>query len=84
MESILGFRKRGSALCIDPCIPREWKRFDLTYRHGDTLYRITVENPKGVSRGVSQIRLDGTRLSEEALIPLCDDGSEHRVQVSRG
>jgi cyclic beta-1,2-glucan synthetase len=84
LEWILGFRKRGSALCIDPCIPRDWKRFELTYRHGSTLYRISVENPKGVSCGVSRVSLDGTPLTGGALIPLSDDGSEHRVQVLLG
>lgn len=84
LEWILGFRKRGSALCIDPCIPREWKRFEIDYRHGGTLYRITVENPNGVSRGVSRVSLDGTPLSGEALVPLSDDGGEHQVQVVLG
>ena len=84
LESILGFRKRGAALCLDPCIPRAWKGFEIAYRHGGTLYRITVENPKGVCRGVSRISLDGTELSGEALVPLCDDGSEHRVRVLLG
>jgi cyclic beta-1,2-glucan synthetase len=58
LEWILGFRKQGSALCIDPCIPRDWKSFKVTYRHGGTRYRISVENPKGVCRGVSRIILD--------------------------
>jgi cyclic beta-1,2-glucan synthetase len=84
LESILGFGKQGSALRIDPCIPREWRSFDLTYRHGDTVYRITVKNPKGVCRGVSQVSLDGARLPEEALVPLSDDGLAHRVEVVLG
>ena len=84
LESILGFRKQGSAFRIDPCIPREWKCFDLTYRHGDTVYRITVENPDGVCRGISRISLDEAQLPKEALVPLSDDGLEHRVEVVLG
>jgi cyclic beta-1,2-glucan synthetase len=84
LESILGFRKRGLALAIDPCIPRDWKRFEIVYRHGDTPYRIAVENPDAVCRGVSSISLDGTPLVEDALVPLSDDGLEHRVQVVLG
>jgi hypothetical protein len=56
----------------------------MTYRYGGALYRVTVENPEGVCRGVSRIVLDGAVLSNEALIPLCDDGSEHQVQVLLG
>ena len=84
LEWILGFQKRGSALCIDPCIPKEWERFEIAYRHGDTLYRITVENPNGVCRGVSRVSLDGTPLPGEALVPLTDDAREHDVQVVLG
>jgi cyclic beta-1,2-glucan synthetase len=84
LEWILGFQKWGSALSIDPCIPKDWKRFEIVYRHGDALYRITVENPKGVYRGVSRISLDGIQLSAEALVPLVDDAREHQVQVVLG
>ncbi len=84
LESILGFRKRGATLCIDPCIPRRWKGFQLTYRHGRTRYRITVENPNGVSRGVAKVSLDGALLPGEARIPLSDDGRDHQVQVVLG
>ncbi len=84
LEWILGLRKRGSALRIDPCIPRGWKGFEIAYRHSLSLYRITVENPKGVCRGVARLSLDGAVLPGEALIPLSDDGKEHDVQVVLG
>jgi len=84
LEWILGFHKQGSAPCIDPCIPREWKRFEIAYRHGGTIYRISVQNPNGIGRGVSRVGLDVAQLPAEALVPLPDDSSEHRVQVVLG
>ncbi|HKQ97052.1 MAG TPA: phosphorylase, partial [Candidatus Polarisedimenticolia bacterium] len=84
LESILGFRKQGETLRIDPCIPRWWKGFEITYRHGRSLYRIAVENPDGVCRGVTRSALDGTTIVEAAGIPLVDDGLEHQVQVVLG
>jgi cyclic beta-1,2-glucan synthetase len=84
LERILGFRKHGSAFRIDPCIPQQWKGFEITYRHGVTVYRITVTNPEGVCRGVSQVRLDGTLLSGNPLVPLSDDGAKHDVLVVLG
>ena len=84
LERILGFRKQGSALRIDPCIPQEWEGFKITYRHGVTIYRITVENPRGVCRGVSHVSVDGTLLSGDALVPLSDDGADHDVLVVLG
>jgi cyclic beta-1,2-glucan synthetase len=84
LERILGFQKRGSALRIDPCVPKGWKNFEIAYRHGDALYRITVENPKGVCRGVSRISLDGSPLPARAPVPLADDAREHQVGVVLG
>jgi cyclic beta-1,2-glucan synthetase len=84
LEAILGFHKQGSALAIDPCIPRDWKGFEIVYRHGDTKYQIAVANPTGVCRGVASVSLDGRRLSPGATIPLTDDGREHQVQVVLG
>ncbi len=84
LESILGFSKQGSALAIDPCIPRDWKRFEIDYRHGGTFYRIEVENPNAVCRGVSKVSLDGTVLAAGQLVPLSDDGLDHQVLVVLG
>jgi cyclic beta-1,2-glucan synthetase len=43
---------------VDPCVPRWWRDFEITYRRGRTIYRIKVENPLGVSRGVATVELD--------------------------
>jgi cyclic beta-1,2-glucan synthetase len=77
-------RKRGSGLRIDPCIPGRWRRFEISYLHGATRYRVRVENPNGVCRGVSRISLDGRELPTDGLVPLADDGGEHRVEVVLG
>lgn len=53
LESILGFRRRGSRLVVDPCIPRAWPGFTIAFRRRSTRYDIAVENPRGVTRGVS-------------------------------
>ena len=37
IESILGFRLRGATLHLDPCIPRAWPSYEVTFgitRHG--------------------------------------------------
>jgi cyclic beta-1,2-glucan synthetase len=85
LESILGFRLRGKTLLIDPCIPKKWPRFDIVYRHGATRYEIAVENPRGVSRGVSTVELDGKPLpGRPAQIVLADDSITHRVRIVLG
>jgi cyclic beta-1,2-glucan synthetase len=84
LESILGFRVRGARLVLDPCVPREWPGFTITFRHHSARYTIVVENPQGVSRGVSSGELDGVRLEDPASIPLVADAMPHRVRIVLG
>jgi len=83
LESMLGFHLKGDTLKIDPCIPRSWRDFEIDYRRGDTLYRIKVENPSGVCRGVAEVMLDGDVLPSNE-IPLAVDGRTHQVSVVLG
>jgi cyclic beta-1,2-glucan synthetase len=85
VEWMLGIRKRGNTLSIDPCIPREWPGFQVRYRHGTTPYKIDVSNPRNVMRGVVQIVLDGEPLEPvRSIVPLVDDGRTHDVRVVLG
>jgi cyclic beta-1,2-glucan synthetase len=85
LESLLGFRLRGAVLHLDPCIPRAWPRFEIAFRYHASRYEITVENPRGVTRGISTIEVDGILLtSPGAGIPLIGDGATRRVRVVLG
>ncbi|HEX2908721.1 MAG TPA: glucoamylase family protein [Phototrophicaceae bacterium] len=83
LEAILGLKRQGNRLSIQPCIPDTWASYELTYRDGDTLYQIQIRNPDGVNRGVIQIKLDGQPVSDDH-IPLVKDGGHHEVQVTLG
>jgi cellobiose phosphorylase len=80
VEAILGITRVGNALNINPCIPRDWMGFKADYRFGITHYKINVENPRHINRGVQEILLDGILLSG-CLIPLTDDGQPHELRV---
>jgi len=84
MEWILGFRVRGTALCIDPCIPRTWPGYSIRFRYHSALYDIAVDNPRGVTRGVALAELDGKPLAASANIPLVDDGAVHQIRIVLG
>ena len=85
IESILGFRLRGTTLLVDPCVPRAWPHFEMDFIYHGSRYAIEVENPRGVSRGVACAELDGETLpGPGAVIPLVDDGAVHRVRVILG
>jgi cyclic beta-1,2-glucan synthetase len=85
LESILGFRLKGATLAIDPCIPKSWPGFKIAFQYHSARYDISVDNPHGVSRGVSAIRLDGENLTtRDAKIPLSDDGASHTIEAVLG
>jgi cyclic beta-1,2-glucan synthetase len=85
LEAILGFRKQGDRLLLDPCIPRGWPGFSIEYRHGGSRYLVEVANPRGVCRGVARCELDGEAIAADpCLVPLVDDGRTHRVSVELG
>jgi cyclic beta-1,2-glucan synthetase len=85
VESILGFRLRGTTLLVEPCIPRAWRDYEIAFRYHSARYTINVENPQGVSRGVVSAELDGQVLEGEgAAIPLVDDGATHVIRVVLG
>jgi cyclic beta-1,2-glucan synthetase len=85
LNYMLGMRivaENGSqSLVIDPCIPKHWPGFTLTYRHASATYNVQVANPRGVNRGIARVELDGTVL-EGTQVPLVDDGKTHEVVVT--
>ncbi|HKO96501.1 MAG TPA: glucoamylase family protein [Pyrinomonadaceae bacterium] len=83
LESILGFKLQGRRLKVDPCIPRWWREFEITYRRAQTIYRIKVENPLAVSRGITSVELDGAMQSSDDF-ELVDDGQTHTVLIVLG
>ncbi|HEU4510269.1 MAG TPA: glucoamylase family protein [Pyrinomonadaceae bacterium] len=81
LESILGFKLQKDRLEIDPCVPRWWRDFEITYRRGRAVYRIKVENPLGVSRGVVSVEVDG---EIKDSIELVDDEKTYQVRITMG
>ncbi len=85
LESILGCRLCGAELLLDPCVPREWPGFEVTLQYHGTPYHVTVENPRGVNRGITDLKLDGQALPvQPARLGLVDDGAIHEVRVIIG
>ena len=80
LEAILGFRKVGSTLRIEPRVPRAWKEYEMDYRFGSATYAIRVMDPSARVHGEPRVTLDGRDLPD-AGIPLVDDGVRHEVVV---
>ncbi len=83
VEWILGFRLRGATLHLDPCVPRAWRGYKISFRYHSARYELAVENPHGATFGVASIELDGQQIAARE-IPLADDGRTHAIRVVLG
>jgi len=83
LEDVLGFHRRGAHFSLNPCIPSSWPGFSLRWRSGRARYEVVVENPERCCRGVRVAEKDGKPV-DPALIPISDDGREHRVRLVLG
>ena len=41
-ESLLGLKLEVDVLRFTPCIPLDWREFNMHYRYRETLYHITI------------------------------------------
>ncbi|HDQ70492.1 MAG TPA: N,N'-diacetylchitobiose phosphorylase [Chloroflexi bacterium] len=79
---ILGVRLTFEGLVLDPCIPGDWKGFELTRQWRGATYHVTVENPYGVQEGVLSATLNGAPVTFP--IPPQAPGSVSEVHVVMG
>lgn len=67
IESLLGIQlEEGKQLRLTPHLPEDWQGFTLDYRHGDTVYHITITRSP---TGECILLLDGVALQDN-IIPL--------------
>jgi cyclic beta-1,2-glucan synthetase len=83
IQALLGLKRSGETISINPCIPTVWPEYMLDWRLGNTRYRFVVENPEHRSRGIASADFDGAAVDANA-IPLVNDGGEHEVRVVLG
>jgi cyclic beta-1,2-glucan synthetase len=83
MEDILGLKKHGNQLSIDPVIPDSWDGFQANLRHARGQYEIEVMNPEHVQSGVVKVELDGRELAENVIM-LDPEPVKHAVRVWMG
>jgi cyclic beta-1,2-glucan synthetase len=83
VEEILGLKLHGETMHIDPVIPGWWDGFQMTYRHGEAVYEIQVDNPDHCEHGVAWVEMDGERI-KDGVLPLTRDLVKHRILVRMG
>ncbi|PTY06211.1 glycosyl transferase [Opitutaceae bacterium EW11] len=83
-QYILGVQPDFTGLRIDPCVPKAWKGFTVTRKYRGVTYTIEVKNPKGKSKGVKSLVVDGVKVAGN-VIPVPADGTTAvKVEVTLG
>jgi cellobiose phosphorylase len=81
-HGILGIVPQFEGLSVDPCIPSTWDGFKATRIYRGTTYHITVKNPKGVQKGVKQVKIGGKAIKGN-ILPI-QTGKTLEVEVTLG
>jgi cellobiose phosphorylase len=90
IEGILGIKKRGNRLYVNPCIPSEWPEFKVNYRFGTSVYKIHVVNASKKQSGVSRFIVDNQEMTvpqsesptQGVFIELeLDSKKEHQIKI---
>ncbi|WP_218939141.1 GH36-type glycosyl hydrolase domain-containing protein [Pseudomonas nicosulfuronedens] len=82
VEGILGLRREGASLLIDPCIPLDWPGFDASVTVDGCHYSIVVASAGTHCHGIQRALLDGLSLvcgESPVRVPLAV--GEHRLEL---
>ena len=83
-QYILGIYPTLGGLSINPCVPQGFGDFTINREFRGVTYKVTVENPSGVQKGVKEIVVDGTSYTDTTVIPFEDGKKEVQVTVKMG
>ena len=86
LEAILGVRREGDALLLQPCLPPEWDTATVCMDVGASRYEIELRAPvvtgtaaASERRTVVRLELDGQPVEDPTRLPVVDDGAHHRA-----
>lgn len=80
-QFILGIKPAYNGLEINPCIPSEWKQYNVKRKFRGANYDITIYNPNGVCKGVKSITVDGQNIEGQVVSHATGN---HKVEVVMG
>lgn len=80
-QFILGIKPAYNGLEINPCIPSEWKQYNVKRKFRGANYDITIYNPNGVCKGVKSITVDGQDIEGQVVSHAIGN---HKVEVVMG
>ncbi|MGQ3291655.1 MAG: GH36-type glycosyl hydrolase domain-containing protein, partial [Shinella sp.] len=83
IEGILGLRREGAVLIVEPCMPKSWPRFEVTVKVDDTHYDIRIQRAVDQAENSPYATLNGSPLPYAGgpiRVPL--NGGSHAVLVT--
>jgi cyclic beta-1,2-glucan synthetase len=79
VEGILGLRRHGDMVNLEPCLPDGWPGFRLTYRYRSARYHFHVRRASDGDADQPNT-VDGVPMPD-GCVRLQDDGADHEVEV---
>mgnify|MGYP003292243121 FL=1 len=79
-QFILGIKPTYSGLKVEPCIPSNWKGYNVKRQFRGATYNIEVKNLSGLMKGIKSLKVDG-KLIDGNVIPIVPVGSVCNVEV---
>lgn len=82
IEGILGIRREGRTLFIQPCIPDNWSGFSASIELQESHIKLEVDNLVPLSKNQLQAELDGTPLVvDEKTVSIVLIGGRHHLRI---
>ena len=83
LEHVLGIRREGQYLRVEPCLPAAWPGYRVTIRVSGAEYVIDVENSGTRGSGGRSLTLDGNAV-DGGRIPITPNSGRHIVRAVLG
>ena len=80
IEYIVGFKIKNGYIIINPCVPKEWKEFEIKYKYQTSNYIIKIKNKNSKNTGVEKVFIDGVDI-ENKKIPLENNGKIYNIEI---
>jgi cellobiose phosphorylase len=78
-QFILGIKPAYNGLEVNPCIPADWKGFNVSRKFRGATYKIEVKN-NGAMKGIKRLTINGKEVNGN-IIPMQPVGSVNTVEV---
>lgn len=82
-QYILGLQPQVNGFLIDPCIPSEWKNFEVKRTFRKMILNIHVKNPNSVNKGVISLSVNGEK-TDGNFIPARLLRETNQIEVMMG